>query len=75
MQSASSARTASETTTGSLDYIDTLVSGATAQGLFQIVVDGKYLNTSMIVSLRALGYTVEVKYDTMGTFPTYYIKW
>lgn len=75
MQSASSAKSASNTITGSLGYIDTLVSGATSQGLYQVVVDGKYINDTMTGSLKTLGYGVEIKYNTMGTFPTYYIKW
>lgn len=75
MQSASTARSASNTTTGSLDYIDTLVSGATSQGLYQVVVEGQYINNTMTGSLKTLGYTVEVKYDSMGSFPRYNIKW
>ncbi len=64
MQSASTARSASNSVTGSLDYIDTLVSGATSQGLYQVVVDGQYINNVMTGSLKTLGYTVEVKYDS-----------
>jgi hypothetical protein len=75
MQSASTARSASNSVTGSLDYIDTLVSGATSQGLYQVVVDGQYINNVMTGSLKTLGYTVEVKYDSMGSFPRYYVKW
>jgi len=75
MQSASTARSASNSATGSLDYIDTLVSGATSQGLYQVVVDGQYINNVMTGSLKTLGYTVEVKYDSMGSFPRYNIKW
>ncbi len=75
MQSASTARSASNSATGSLDYIDTLVSGATSQGLYQVVVDGQYINNVMTGSLKTLGYTVEVKYDSMGSFPRYYVKW
>jgi hypothetical protein len=75
MQSGSAARTASNGVTSSLSYIDTLVSGATAQGLYSVVVDGSRVNTSMISTLRSYGYTVETTYDTMGTYPRYVISW
>lgn len=75
MQSGSAARTASNTVTSSLSYIDTLVSGATAQGLYSITVDGSRVTNGMVSTLRSYGYTVETKYDTMGTFPRYIISW
>lgn len=75
MQSAASARTASNTATGSLTYIDALISGATSQGLYQIYIDGPLMNNAMTASLITNGYTVEVKYDTMGTYPRYVVKW
>lgn len=75
MQSASSARSASNTATGSLTYIDGLISGATAQGLYQVYVEGPNINNAMTASLIASGYTVEVKYDTMGTYPRYIVRW
>lgn len=75
MQSASSARSASNTVTGSLTHIDALISGATAQGLYQIYVDGPLLNNAMTASLLSNGYTVEIKYDTMGSYPRYIVKW
>lgn len=75
MQSGSAARTASNTATSSLSYIDTLVSGATAQGLYSITVDGGKVNSAMITTLKAYGYTVDTFYDTMGTYPRYVISW
>jgi hypothetical protein len=75
MQSGSAARTVSNGVTSSLSYIDTLVSGATAQGLYSVVVDGSRVNTGMISTLRSYGYTVETTYDTMGTYPRYVISW
>lgn len=75
MQSGSVARTASNGVTSSLSYIDTLVSGATAQGLYSIIVDGSRVTNGMISSLRSYGYTVETSYDTMGTYPRYTISW
>ena len=75
MQSGSAARTVSNGVTSSLSYIDTLVSGATAQGLYSIIVDGSRVNESMISTLRNYGYTVTTTFDTMGTYPRYVISW
>ena len=75
MQSGSAARTASNTATSSLSYVDGLVSGATAQGLYSITVDGGKINSAMITTLKAYGYTVDTFYDTMGTYPRYVISW
>ena len=60
MQSGSAARTATNTATGSLSYIDTLISGATSQG--------KY-------SINVYGYTVNVQFNSMGSYPRYTIIW
>ena len=75
MQSGSAARTGSNATTSSLTYIDTLVSGATAQGLYSIAVGGQYISNGMTGSLKTYGYQVQVNTDTMGTYPTYIISW
>jgi hypothetical protein len=75
MISGSAARIASNTSTGSLSYIDSLVTGATAQGLYSITVEGSKINSAMITTLRNYGYTVNTFYDTMGTFPRYIISW
>jgi hypothetical protein len=75
MISGSAARIASNTSTGSLSYIDNLVTGATAQGLYSITVEGSKINSAMITTLRNYGYTVNTFYDTMGTFPRYIISW
>ncbi len=44
MISGSAALSASNTTTGSLSYISTLVSGATTEGLYRIIVDNNHMN-------------------------------
>ena len=75
MQSASSARSASNTVTGSLTYIDSLISGATAQGVYSVNVGGQYITNTMTGSLKTNGYNVTVQYDTMGSYPTYIISW
>ena len=75
MQSGSAARIASNTVTSSLSHIDTLISGATAQGLYSIMVEGARINSTMITTLKSYGYTVDTVYDTMGTYPRYVISW
>ena len=75
MQSGSAARTTSNGVTSSLSYIDTLVSGATSQGLYSVTVDGSKVTNGMISSLRSYGYTVESSFDNMGTYPRYVISW
>jgi len=75
MQSGSAARIASNTVTSSLSHIDTLISGATAQGLYSIMVEGSRINSSMVTTLKSYGYTVDAVFDTMGTYPRYVISW
>jgi hypothetical protein len=67
MQSGSAARTASNTATGSLTYIDGLISGATAQGLYQISLDPRYVNEAIVTTLKNYGYRVHTKIVFMGT--------
>jgi hypothetical protein len=75
MISGSAARIASNAATSSLSYIDSLVTGATAQGLYSITVDGARVNSQMITTLKSYGFTVDTTYDTMGTYPRYIISW
>lgn len=75
MQSGSAARTASNTATGSLTYIDGLISGATAQGLYQISIDPRYVNAAIVTTLTNYGYRVNTKNDFMGTNNDYVISW
>lgn len=75
MISGSAARIASNTATSSLSYIDSLVTGATAQGLYSVMVEGAGVNSAMITTLKSYGFTVDTLYDTMGTYPKYRISW
>jgi hypothetical protein len=75
MQSGSAARIASNTATGSLTYIDGLITSATAQGLYQITVDPRYINEGMVTILGNYGYQVSTKNDFMGTNNDYVIRW
>jgi hypothetical protein len=66
----------SDTVTGSLSFINTLVIDATSKGKFLIAVDPRYLNNSMIEDLRSTyGYRVFQKNNSMGTNNDYVISW
>jgi hypothetical protein len=76
MISGSAALTASNTTTGSLSYISELVSGATEQGLYRIIVGGQYMNQTMASDLiNTYGYDVTVRNSFMGTYDEYVVSW
>lgn len=76
MISGSAALTASNTTTGSLSYISSLVSGATSEGLYRIVVGNTHMNEAMATKLRNVyGYNVTPKNSFMGTYDDYIISW
>lgn len=75
MQSGSAARTASNTATGSLTYIDGLISGATSQGQYQITLDPRYVNDAIVTTLRNYGYKIQTKNNFMGTNNDYVISW
>lgn len=75
MISGSVAKTSSDTTTGSLSYINNLVTGATSSGSYHISVSNKYMNESMAILLRTYGYNVTSKNNFMGTNDDYVITW
>jgi hypothetical protein len=76
MISGSFATTGSTQTRTSLSYINELVTGATAQGRYYIVVPNQYMDDSMANVLRSTyGYKVQVKNSSMGTFNDYTISW
>ena len=75
MQSANSAHNSSNAISTGVTYIDTLISGATAQGMFYVIVDGNKVSSSNVTTLISNGYNVTTKYTDMGTFPQYLITW
>ena len=75
MISGSVAKTNSDTTTGSLSYINNLVTGATSSGSYNISVSNRYMNESMSTLLRSYGYLVTTRNDNMGTNNDYVITW
>jgi hypothetical protein len=76
MISGSFATTGSTQTRTSLSYINELVTGATAQGRYHIVVPNQYMDDSMANVLRSTyGYKVQSKNSLMGTSNDYTISW
>jgi hypothetical protein len=77
MISGSAALTASNTTTGSLSYINSVITGATAQGLYRTRVDALHMNEAMATELRDVyGYRVYQEMNSfMGTNQDYVIIW
>jgi hypothetical protein len=76
MISGSAALSASNTTTGSLSYISELVSGATQQGLYRIIVNNSHINDTMATKLtNVYGYNVTKRNSFMGTYDDYLISW
>jgi hypothetical protein len=76
MISGSLATTNTNTTRSSLSYINTVISGATQEGLYSTVVRENYMDDSMANVLRqTYGYNVTKKDDIMGSLSYYTIKW
>lgn len=77
MISGSAALSASNSTTGSLSYINTLVSDATSSGSYFIIVPSKYMNDTMASTLKNVyGYDVNARYSNSGgSYVDYRISW
>lgn len=76
MRTATTALSQTNGVTGSLSYVDTLVTNATLEGQYKIHVGGQLLNDTMISQLKTTyGYSVTQRYDDMGLYPTYLISW
>ena len=76
MRTATVALSQTNSVTGSLSYIDSLVTAATAQGQYHIVVGTKILNDTMISQLtNTYGYKVSVVKENIGDYSSYIINW
>lgn len=77
MISGSTALSQSNSAADSLSYINHLVTGATAQGLYEITIPPHFLNDDMVSDLRnTYGYRVYQKPNSfMGTHQDYVISW
>lgn len=57
-------------------YINTIVTGASAQGVYSVVIDGVYMDDTMISGLTGTyGYQVSTLTDVMGSYKRYRISW
>lgn len=76
MISGSLAKTNTDTVTGSLSYINDLITGATTSGSYHIVVPRTLMNNAMATQLRSVyGYNVTQKNDFNGVNTEYVISW
>ena len=76
MISGSVAKTNSDTTTGSLSYINNLVTGATTVGTYYVVVSNTVMNDTMATQLRNIyGYNVSKRNNFNGSNNDYIVSW
>lgn len=76
MISGSQATTGSTLTRTSLSHINNLITGATAQGVYRIMVSPNYMDDTMAAELRSTyGYSVTTRSPFMGTNNDYTISW
>jgi len=76
MQLAKTAKTTADNARSSLSYINTLITGATNNEQYSTIVDGAYIDDTMVVNLvNTYGYEVTKRYNDMGTYPHYLISW
>jgi hypothetical protein len=76
MISGSVAKTNSDTTTGSLSYINNLVTGATTVGSYYVIVPNTVMNDTMATQLRNVyGYNVSKRNNFNGSNNDYKISW
>jgi hypothetical protein len=76
MRLAVTAKDNSDNVTGSLSYINSIITSATSEGKFSTYVNRMYLNESMIDDLKTnYGYFITERNDFMGTNNEYLIKW
>ena len=69
MTTASTANSTATSILSGYTYIETLITGASAMGMYSTVVDGKYMNNTMISGLTGTyGYSVTPLTDGLGTY-------
>lgn len=75
MQTADNARESSINLFNKLAFIDSLISGATSQGLFSINIDANEYTSDVAYALEDYGYNVIHTYYDNPSFPRYIISW
>lgn len=73
--SADTANSASLASRTGCTYINTLISGATDQGVNFVRVDNKFIDSNIISLLQTNGYQVTTSYNDIGTYASYLITW
>jgi hypothetical protein len=76
MRLALTALTDTNTTRTDLTYINSLITDAISKGEYHIYINEKYIDSTMISSLRTTyGYNIITRTSDMGTNVDYIIKW
>jgi hypothetical protein len=58
-----------------ISYIYGLIADAKSYGLKQVTIDGKFVDSERQQILLEQGYKVSVRFNDLGTYPTYIILW
>lgn len=76
MISGSAATSATNSTRSNLTFINSMITGATSEGRYNIFADEKVMDDNMAYVLSTTyGYNISKKTDVMGTFTNYLINW
>ncbi len=76
MVSASASKTTSDNAITGLTYVNSVIPGASANGLYSVIIEGNYMNDTMADTLRTTyGYKVTPKSVDMGSYVRYQISW
>ena len=76
MITATVAKSNTDLTRQNLTYINTVISAAMNQGLYNVIVEGKNMDNNMLKDLREnYDFNVGTRYTDMGTYPQYIIDW
>ena len=76
MTYASGATITSNSTRTGYTYVNTLITGATATGARDVIVESKYMDDTMISGLTGTyGFQVTTLTDVMGSYKRYLISW
>lgn len=76
MISGSAALSGSNSTTGSLSYINTIITDAVSSGSYYVTVPNRYMNEGMAIALKSMyGYEVTSKATDIGSNVEYVISW
>ena len=76
MITGSAAALASNKTRAQLSYVNQVITGATSEGQFSTIINGKYIDDNVADTLALnYGYKITKRYDDMGMLANYLITW